>query len=51
MLMHWQTSSTGKVLVMELCSGGSLFHILEEPENIFGMEEQEYLLVLHDVCK
>lgn len=35
-----------KVLVMELCTGGSLFNILDDPSNSFGLEESEFLLVL-----
>ncbi|KAK4886000.1 hypothetical protein RN001_002271 [Aquatica leii] len=36
----------GKVIVMELCTGGSLFNILDDPENTYGLEEKEFLLVL-----
>ncbi|KAF7282355.1 I-kappaB kinase epsilon [Rhynchophorus ferrugineus] len=36
----------GKVIVMELCTGGSLFNILDDPENTYGLEETEFLLVL-----
>lgn len=36
----------GKVIVMELCTGGSLFTILEDPENTYGLQEEEFLLVL-----
>lgn len=31
---------------MELCTGGSLFNILDDPENTYGLEESEFLLVL-----
>lgn len=34
---------------MELCAGGSLYNILEEPENGFGLAENEFLDVLKDV--
>ncbi|XP_071960985.1 serine/threonine-protein kinase TBK1-like [Antedon mediterranea] len=37
------------VIVMELCMGGSLYSILEEPQNIFGLKEKEFLIVLRDV--
>lgn len=40
-----------KVLVMELCSGGSLLNLLEEPENVFGLPESEFLIVLQCVGK
>lgn len=36
----------GKVIVMELCTGGSLFNILDDPENTYGLLESEFLLVL-----
>lgn len=36
----------GKVIVMELCTGGSLFNILDDPENAYGLPEKEFLLVL-----
>ncbi|GJQ66582.1 ik2 [Trypoxylus dichotomus] len=41
-----QQESRGKVIVMELCTGGSLFNILDDPENTYGLEEKEFLLVL-----
>lgn len=36
----------GKVIVMELCTGGSLFNILDDPENTYGLSQIEFLLVL-----
>lgn len=36
----------GKVIVMELCTGGSLFNILDDPENTYGLPQIEFLLVL-----
>lgn len=36
----------GKVIVMELCTGGSLFNILDDPENTYGLSENEFLLVV-----
>lgn len=36
----------GRVIVMELCTGGSLFNILDDPENSNGLPEDEFLLVL-----
>lgn len=36
----------GNVIVMELCTGGSLFNILDDPENTYGVQEDEFLLVL-----
>ncbi|XP_055383015.1 serine/threonine-protein kinase TBK1 [Condylostylus longicornis] len=40
----------GKVIVMELCTGGSLFNILDDPENTYGLPEKEFLLVLEHLC-
>lgn len=36
----------GKVIVMELCTGGSLFNILDDPENTYGLPAKEFRLVL-----
>lgn len=36
----------GKVIVMELCTGGSLFNLLDDPENTYGLPQHEFLLVL-----
>lgn len=41
-----EQDNKGKVIVMELCTGGSLFNILDDPENTYGLEEAEFLLVL-----
>lgn len=41
-----ESESQHKVLIMELCTGGSLFNILDDPANSFGLEENEFLLVL-----
>ncbi|XP_028652526.1 inhibitor of nuclear factor kappa-B kinase subunit epsilon [Erpetoichthys calabaricus] len=38
-----------KVLVMEFCSGGSLLNLLEDPENMYGLSESEFLIVLQCV--
>lgn len=40
----------GKVIVMELCTGGSLFNILDDPENTYGLPENEFRLVLDHLC-
>jgi hypothetical protein len=29
---------------MELCTGGSLFNLLDDPENSYGLIEDEFLL-------
>lgn len=36
----------GKVIVMELCTGGSLFNILDDPENTYGLPAIEVRAVL-----
>lgn len=41
-----EQESRDKVIVMELCTGGSLFNILDDPENTYGLQEEEFLLVL-----
>ncbi|KAJ8985922.1 hypothetical protein NQ317_010679 [Molorchus minor] len=41
-----EQENRGKVIVMELCTGGSLFNSLDDPENTYGLEESEFLLVL-----
>ena len=43
---YFQQEGRGKVIIMELCTGGSLFNILDDPENSNGLEESEFLLVL-----
>ncbi|XP_054750839.2 serine/threonine-protein kinase TBK1-like [Lytechinus pictus] len=37
------------VIVMELCTGGSLYTYLDTPENMYGLKEKEFLHVLKDV--
>ena len=41
-----EIESQHKVLIMELCTGGSLFNILDDPVNCYGLEETDFLLVL-----
>jgi len=36
---------------MELCTGGSLLTLLDEPANSYGFEEKEFFTVLYDVGK
>jgi hypothetical protein len=36
---------------MEYCSGGSLYNMLERPENAFGFEESNFKQVVFDVGK
>uniref|UniRef100_G1NCV5 Serine/threonine-protein kinase TBK1 n=1 Tax=Meleagris gallopavo TaxID=9103 RepID=G1NCV5_MELGA len=44
-----KTTTRHKVLVMEFCPCGSLYTVLEEPSNAFGLPESEFLIVLRDV--
>ncbi|XP_023217768.1 serine/threonine-protein kinase TBK1-like [Centruroides sculpturatus] len=44
-----EVETQSKVLVMELCTGGSLFTILDDPQNSNGLEESEFLCVLRDL--
>ncbi|XP_046341591.2 inhibitor of nuclear factor kappa-B kinase subunit epsilon-like [Haliotis rufescens] len=43
---------TGRgVLVMEYCSGGSLHSFLQQPENMHGLDDQQFLIFLNDTCQ
>lgn len=44
-----QGGSQQKVIVMEYCPSGSLLSVLEDPENTFGLREEEFLVVLRCV--
>ncbi|XP_067420205.1 serine/threonine-protein kinase TBK1 isoform X2 [Emydura macquarii macquarii] len=44
-----ETATRHKVLVMEFCPCGSLYTVLEEPSNAYGLPESEFLIVLRDV--
>ncbi|CAI9715731.1 serine/threonine-protein kinase TBK1 [Octopus vulgaris] len=37
------------VLVMQFCSEGTLFRMLQKPEFAYGMHEEEFLIFLHDI--
>ncbi|KAI8488874.1 hypothetical protein Bbelb_333920 [Branchiostoma belcheri] len=45
-----EPSTRQKVIVMEICTGGSLYTILDEPENAYGLAEEEFKLVMKDVA-
>ena len=38
-----------KLIVMEYCNGGSLATLIEEPENMYGLQQDEFLLVLKHI--
>ncbi|GFN84466.1 inhibitor of nuclear factor kappa-b kinase subunit epsilon [Plakobranchus ocellatus] len=44
-----EESEHRKVIVMEYCAHGSLYSLLEQPENNFGLAEDEFLRVLTHV--
>ncbi|XP_069830771.1 serine/threonine-protein kinase TBK1 [Dendropsophus ebraccatus] len=44
-----EMSSRHKVLVMEFCPCASLYSVLEEPSNAYGLPESEFLIVSQDV--
>ena len=44
-----QSNTRHKVLVMEYCPCGSLYTVLEESSNAYGLPEDEFLIVLQDV--
>ncbi|XP_016307664.1 LOW QUALITY PROTEIN: serine/threonine-protein kinase TBK1-like [Sinocyclocheilus anshuiensis] len=45
-----ESNTRHKVLVMEYCPCGSLYTVLEEPTNAYGLPEDEFLIVLQDVA-
>ena len=49
MIFFFQTTTRHKVLIMEFCPCGSLYTVLEEPSNAYGLPESEFLIVLRDV--
>ena len=44
-----QIRSQSEIIVMELCSGGSLFTLLENPANAYGFLEDDFKQVVKDV--
>jgi len=34
---------------MELCTGGSLYEVIDSPENAYGLGESEFKQVIYDV--
>ncbi|KAI6660188.1 hypothetical protein LOD99_10499 [Oopsacas minuta] len=47
--METELSSKRRVIIMELCTGGSLYNIIDHPENGFGLSEDELMSVIRDV--
>ncbi|XP_039262579.2 serine/threonine-protein kinase TBK1-like [Styela clava] len=44
-----EISTKHSVIVMELCGAGSLFSMLDDPENMYGLSEDAFKIVLHDI--
>ena len=38
-----------KVIIMELCTGGSLYEVMDSPDNAYGLSETEFKQVIYDV--
>nr|CAB3266853.1 IKK-epsilon IkappaB kinase [Phallusia mammillata] len=44
-----ESSTKQDVIVMELCTAGSLFSMLDDPENMYGLHESEFKRVLQHI--
>lgn len=44
-----ETHSKEKILIMEFCSEGSVYDMLNKPEYLFGFPELEYLVFIQDL--
>ncbi|CAI8037370.1 Serine/threonine-protein kinase TBK1, partial [Geodia barretti] len=40
-----------KVIIMELCTGGSLYEVIDSPENAYGLDEPQFKQLIYDVAK
>ena len=47
--METEHSSKRRVIIMEICTGGSLYNIIDNPDNGFGLCEDELVCVMKDV--
>ena len=47
--METEHSSKRRIIIMELCTGGSLYNIIDHPENGFGLNDEELICVMKDV--
>lgn len=36
---------------MELCNAGSLYEVIDSPENAYGLDEEQFKLVVLHVCE
>ncbi|XP_041349909.1 serine/threonine-protein kinase TBK1-like [Gigantopelta aegis] len=44
-----ESQSKRPVVVMEYCEGGSLYHMLDQPQHSYGLPEDQFVLVLQHV--
>ncbi|CAK8681356.1 unnamed protein product [Clavelina lepadiformis] len=44
-----EVSTKHDVIIMELCSAGSLYNMLDDPENLYGLPEDEFKRVLSHI--
>ncbi|XP_061195417.1 serine/threonine-protein kinase TBK1-like [Saccostrea echinata] len=44
-----EVTTGNDVIIMEYCSGGSLYSMLDKPKYSFGFPEEEFLIALHDI--
>nr|WBP49704.1 TBK1/IKK epsilon family protein [Azumapecten farreri] len=49
--LETEVGTGNKVMIMELSTCGSLYNMLDDPKNAYGLEETEFLLVLKHVAK
>ena len=50
LILLFQTHTNASVLIMELCTEGSLLDLLQKPENIYGLKDGDVVAVIKDVC-
>ena len=50
-LNRFKVPSKHEVIIMELCSAGSLFTMLDDPENLYGFDEDEFKRVLKHISE
>ena len=49
MYMYTQLKYKHKVIIMELCTGGSLYEVIDSPENAYGLDEGQFKQLIYDV--
>ena len=38
-----------KVIIMEMCTGSSLYEVIDSPDNAYGLAETDFKQVIYDV--